>query len=102
MTAIDETADTSIQADGLAPVIEISDVWKLHKLGDEVVRALVAAEGITLHEITYTDRGDIRPIIYRASLSEMVVPYGDTEPTHWNKNVFDMGAKWEWAFRPTR
>jgi putative ABC transport system ATP-binding protein len=27
-----------------APVIEISDVWKLHKLGDEVVKALVAAE----------------------------------------------------------
>jgi putative ABC transport system ATP-binding protein len=25
-------------------VIEISDVWKLHKLGDEVVRALVAAD----------------------------------------------------------
>jgi putative ABC transport system ATP-binding protein len=44
MTAIDETADTSLQADGPAPVIEISDVWKLHKLGDEVVRALVAAE----------------------------------------------------------
>jgi primary-amine oxidase len=48
-------------------------------------------EGITLHEITYTDRGETRPIIYRASLSEMVVPYGDTQPTHWNKNVFDMG-----------
>src|SRR4029078_1351521 len=31
-------------ANGLAPVIEISDVWKLHKLGNEVVRALVAAE----------------------------------------------------------
>jgi putative ABC transport system ATP-binding protein len=44
MTAIDETADTTIEADGPAPVIEISDVWKLHKLGDEVVRALVAAE----------------------------------------------------------
>jgi putative ABC transport system ATP-binding protein len=27
-----------------APVIEISDVWKLHKLGDEVVKALIAAE----------------------------------------------------------
>lgn len=27
-----------------APVIEISDVWKLHKLGDEVVKALMAAE----------------------------------------------------------
>jgi putative ABC transport system ATP-binding protein len=44
MTAIDETVDTTIEADGPAPVIEISDVWKLHKLGDEVVRALVAAE----------------------------------------------------------
>lgn len=27
-----------------SPVIEISDVWKLHKLGDEVVKALVAAD----------------------------------------------------------
>ena len=26
------------------PVIEIADVWKLHKLGDEVVKALVAAD----------------------------------------------------------
>src|SRR3954465_6047299 len=47
MTAIDEkaeTADSTIQADGPGPVIDISDVWKLHKLGDEVVRALVSAE----------------------------------------------------------
>ncbi len=48
-------------------------------------------EGITLHEVTYTDRGETRPVLYRASLSEMVVPYGDSAPTHWNKNVFDMG-----------
>ncbi|OAN39684.1 primary-amine oxidase [Mycolicibacterium iranicum] len=48
-------------------------------------------EGITLHEVTYTDRGVTRPILYRGSLSEMVVPYGDSSPTHWNKNVFDMG-----------
>ncbi len=39
-------------------------------------------EGIVLNEITYTDRGQTRPIVYRASLSEMVVPYGDSEPTH--------------------
>jgi putative ABC transport system ATP-binding protein len=38
-TAVDtEAADTTV------PVIEISDVWKLHKLGDEVVKALVAAD----------------------------------------------------------
>lgn len=48
-------------------------------------------EGLVLHELTYTDRGTVRPIMYRAALSEMVVPYGDSSPTHWNKNVFDMG-----------
>lgn len=31
-------------APAAAPVIEVSDVWKLHQLGDEVVRALVAAD----------------------------------------------------------
>jgi putative ABC transport system ATP-binding protein len=46
MTAIDETVDSAakLPADGKLPVIEISDVWKLHKLGDEVVKALVATE----------------------------------------------------------
>jgi putative ABC transport system ATP-binding protein len=46
MTAIDETVDSAakLPTDGLEPVIEISGVWKLHKLGDEVVKALVAAE----------------------------------------------------------
>ncbi|MFA7512962.1 MAG: tyramine oxidase, partial [Mycolicibacterium vanbaalenii] len=48
-------------------------------------------EGLVLHEVTYNDRGAVRPIMYRAALSEMVVPYGDSSPTHWNKNVFDMG-----------
>jgi putative ABC transport system ATP-binding protein len=43
MTAIDETVDTT-EVPARAPVIEISDVWKLHKLGDEIVKALVAAE----------------------------------------------------------
>ena len=32
-----------------------------------------------------------RPILYRASLSEMVVPYGDPSPTHFFKNAFDAG-----------
>src|SRR5213592_1373351 len=41
-----DTADAkaSITEADVKPVIEISDVWKLHKLGDEVVKALVAAE----------------------------------------------------------
>ncbi|OBC10022.1 macrolide ABC transporter ATP-binding protein [Mycobacterium sp. 852013-50091_SCH5140682] len=49
MTAINESgtetvARTDSGSAGAAPVIEISDVWKLHKLGDEVVKALIAVE----------------------------------------------------------
>jgi primary-amine oxidase len=50
-----------------------------------------AREGLVLHRVGYTDAGVVRPIIYRASLSEMYVPYGDPAPTHQFKNVFDMG-----------
>ncbi|MFN0281263.1 MAG: primary-amine oxidase [Kineosporiaceae bacterium] len=48
-------------------------------------------EGLVLHDIGYVDKGALRPVLHRASLSEMYVPYGDPAPTHWNKNVFDEG-----------
>ncbi|KPM53188.1 tyramine oxidase [Frankia sp. R43] len=48
-------------------------------------------EGLVLHQIAYVDRGRRRPLIQRASVSEMFVPYGDPAPTHRVKNVFDMG-----------
>jgi primary-amine oxidase len=48
-------------------------------------------EGLVLHTVAYEDEGRVRPIIYRASLSEMFIPYGDPAPTHHRKNVFDMG-----------
>lgn len=44
MTALDDTEAPADSEDRRKPVIEISDVWKLHKLGDEVVKALKAAE----------------------------------------------------------
>src|SRR4051794_25231463 len=44
MTAVHDTEETAQATDTKTPVIEISDVWKLHKLGDEVVKALVAAD----------------------------------------------------------
>jgi len=46
-----------------------------------------AREGLTLHHIRYDDRS----ILYRASLTEMVVPYGDPRPTQARKNAFDVG-----------
>src|SRR4030095_8992929 len=46
---------------------------------------------LVLHTVGYEDGGRLRPILYRASLAEMVVPYGDPAPTHWRKNAFDEG-----------
>ena len=48
-------------------------------------------EGLVLYTIGYEDGGRVRPIIYRASLSDMVVPYGDPRPQHYRKNAFDVG-----------
>jgi primary-amine oxidase len=50
-----------------------------------------AREGLTIHDVRYLDRGRNRPILYRASLTEMVVPYGDPRPTQVRKNAFDVG-----------
>lgn len=48
-------------------------------------------EGLILHEVGYTVEGTRRPILHRASLAEMVVPYGSPELAHYRKNVFDIG-----------
>jgi primary-amine oxidase len=50
-----------------------------------------AREGLTLHHLRYDDGGRPRSILYRASLTEMVVPYGDPAPTQRRKNAFDVG-----------
>ncbi len=55
---------------------------------------LDAIEGLVLHQIGYEDQGRLRPVLYRASVSEMVVPYGDPGPVHGWKNAFDAG---EWG-----
>ncbi len=50
-----------------------------------------AREGLVLFTIGYTQDGKRRPIVYRASIAEMVVPYGTPERSHYRKNVFDSG-----------
>jgi primary-amine oxidase len=50
-----------------------------------------AREGLTLHHLCYRDKGRDRSILYRASLTEMVVPYADPNPTQVYKNAFDVG-----------
>jgi primary-amine oxidase len=51
-------------------------------------------EGLVLHGITYSDGDRVRPVMHRASITEMVVPYGDPNPMHGWKNAFDAG---EWG-----
>ena len=48
-------------------------------------------EGLVIHTVGYEDQGRIRPILYRAALSDMVVPYGDPSKDHYRKNAFDAG-----------
>ena len=51
-------------------------------------------EGLVLHQVGYEDGGRVRPILHRASITEMVVPYGIPGEAHGWKNAFDAG---EWG-----
>ncbi|WP_198411039.1 primary-amine oxidase [Microbacterium suaedae] len=46
-----------------------------------------AREGLVLHDVRFDDR----PVLHRASVPEMVVPYGDTSPTRFWISYFDAG-----------
>ncbi len=48
-------------------------------------------EGLHFYEIGYEDQGRVRPIMHRASLAEMVVPYGDPTGGNFRRNAFDAG-----------
>ena len=50
-----------------------------------------AREGLAIHDLRYRDGGKDRTVLYRASMTEMVVPYGDPAPTQVRKNAFDVG-----------
>ncbi|SFS79668.1 primary-amine oxidase [Saccharopolyspora flava] len=44
-------------------------------------------EGLTLHQVSFHDR----PVLHRASIAEMVVPYADPSPVRFWQNYFDCG-----------
>ncbi|KAF8606428.1 peroxisomal copper amine oxidase [Ceratobasidium sp. AG-I] len=58
--------------------------WKMH-IG------FTAREGVVLGTVTYNDAGEIRPVFYRVSCAEMVVPYGSPDHPHPRKFAFDVG-----------
>ena len=77
-----------IQAEGPSFIVQGNHVswqkWKF-RVG------FTAREGLVLHTIAYNDDGVERPILYRASICEMVVPYGDPREQYYRKNAFDIG-----------
>jgi primary-amine oxidase len=48
-------------------------------------------DGLILHAIGYEDKGKVRPIMHRASMAEMVVPYGNPTGGYYRRNAFDTG-----------
>lgn len=48
-------------------------------------------EGLVLYTVGYKDGETLRPVLYRASLSEMVVPYGDPDSMWSWRDAFDVG-----------
>jgi len=53
--------------------------------------ALTPREGLVLYTVGYEDGGRVRPVLYRASLAEMAVPYGDPGGAWFFRNTFDEG-----------
>jgi primary-amine oxidase len=49
-------------------------------------------EGLVLYDAKFNDAGKLRPVLYRASVAEMFVPYGSTDLTHAAWNYYDVGA----------
>ncbi len=76
------------QRDGPSFTLEGKQLkWQNWKL----VVGFTAREGLVIHDLRYTEGGRDRPVLFRGSLTEMVVPYGDPSPTQVRKNAFDVG-----------
>jgi len=48
-------------------------------------------EGLVLYQLSVRDGDRERPVVYRASVAEMVVPYADPSPVRYWQNYFDAG-----------
>ncbi|GGJ24563.1 primary-amine oxidase [Deinococcus roseus] len=58
------------------------DRWKLSY-------SLNAREGLVIHQAGWMEGKTFRPVLYRGSVAEMVVPYGDPNPNHDWRQPFD-------------
>lgn len=67
------------------------DGWKVEWQGWSFRVGFTPREGLVLHELSIRDGERLRPVIFRASVTEMVVPYADPTANHYWKSAFDAG-----------
>lgn len=67
------------------------DGWNVTWQGWSFRVGFTPREGLVLHQLGVHDGKTHRPIIYRASITEMVVPYADPTANNFWKSAFDAG-----------
>ncbi|MDQ1556649.1 MAG: primary-amine oxidase [Actinomycetota bacterium] len=73
------------------PSFTIGDDNVIDWLGWKLQVGFDQREGLVVHNVSINDAGVQRPVLYRASIAEMMVPYGDPSPQRWFQNFFDCG-----------
>ena len=72
------------------PSFEING-WEVRWQRWRVRLGFTAREGLVLHTAGYEDKGRVRPVIWRASVAELFIPYADPRPFQGWRNAFDIG-----------
>ena len=72
------------------PSFEI-DGWEVRWQRWRLRLGFTAREGLVLHTVGYEDKGQVRPVIWRASVAELFIPYADPRPFQGWRNAFDIG-----------
>jgi primary-amine oxidase len=67
------------------------DGWKVEWQKWNFRIGFTPREGLVLHQLAYQDGERLRPIIHRASVTEMCVPYADPTTNNYWKSAFDAG-----------
>ena len=72
------------------PSFEVNG-WEVRWQHWRVRLGFTAREGLVLHTVGYEDKGRVRPVIWRASVAELFIPYADPRPFQGWRNAFDIG-----------
>lgn len=94
-----ETGNAPTRRTGLKPMRVVQPNGGGFEVAGRLVRwqnwqfyvVLHPREGLVLYDVRYDDRGTLRPIAYRLSLSEIYVPYGVPDENWTWRTAFDVG-----------